>query len=230
MNDRRSLPEYATRLAHTHGGILANLARRSAAAPVTISEFVTLVLSGNLPADRIARRHAFKLTRLARALRTSVQELLQGARVADELDAERMTTGGSRRTMKAAAAPPRRTGHPQSYVAARGDLTLNLPDHLARRVQTAAQMLLELATDVRDAPKTVYGLVVSITSGAPEAEYPEDDVVLIASAAGELAGIAAALDVPLPLLLVAAGVAEATTPDSDTGAPMLPVEAGNHKP
>ena len=34
----------------------------------------------------------------------------------------------------------------------------------------------------------------------------------------------------LPLLIVADDVAEATTPDSDTGASMLPVEAGNHKP
>ena len=95
-------------------------------------------------------------------------------------------------------------------------MALDLPDHLAHRVQTAAQMLLELATDVRGAPRTVYGIVASITSGAPEAEYPEHDMVMVASMAGELAGIAAAFDVPLPLLLVAAGVAQETASDPES--------------
>ena len=95
-------------------------------------------------------------------------------------------------------------------------MSLDLPDHLARRIQMAAQVLLEIATNVRDAPKTVYGIVASIASGAPEAEYPEHDVVMVASMAGELAGIAAALDVPLPLLLVAAGVAQETAADPES--------------
>lgn len=93
-------------------------------------------------------------------------------------------------------------------------MTLNLPDHLARRIRTAAALILDFTKDVPLAPSTVFGVVASMGSGSPEADFSES-VVLTGFLAGELNGLAIGLEVPLPLLLVAAGIDEAIAADEE---------------
>ena len=93
-------------------------------------------------------------------------------------------------------------------------MTHNLPDHLARRIRTAALLIVDLTKEVPSAPPTVFGVVASIGSGCPEADFA-DNAVLVGFLAGELNGLATGLDVPLPLLLVAAGVEEGVAADAE---------------
>ncbi len=96
-----------------------------------------------------------------------------------------------------------------------------LPDHLAHRIRTAATLLANLSNDVPNAPPTIFGIVASIATGAPEVQFPAYDALLVAFVAGELDGIAAALDEPLPLLLVAAGVEKEIAADEEAMANAL---------
>ena len=92
---------------------------------------------------------------------------------------------------------------------------LDLPDHLVRRIRTAAALILDFTKDVPSAPSTVFGLVASVGSGSPEADFDEN-AVLVGFLAGELNGLATGLDVPLPLLLVAAGIEETVAADEES--------------
>jgi len=90
-----------------------------------------------------------------------------------------------------------------------------LPEHLARRVRTSATLLIDLAAGVPTAPTTVFGVVSSFASGAPEAEFPADVAIMLSFLAGELAGMAAALRTQVPMLLLAAGLEKETIGDDD---------------
>lgn len=94
-------------------------------------------------------------------------------------------------------------------------MTHNLPDHLARRIRTAAALILDFTKEVPLAPPTVFGVVASVGTGSPEADFA-DNAILLGFLAGELNGLATGLEVPLPLLLVAAGIAVEVAADEES--------------
>ena len=94
-------------------------------------------------------------------------------------------------------------------------MKLNLDEDLARRIRTAAALLVNLSEGVPKAPKTVCGVVASVASGSPEAAFPPDDAIFVGFLAGELEGLAVGLNAPLPLVLVAAGIEEAIAADEE---------------